>query len=80
MKVYSVPLVSPVTVQLVAVVVQVFPPGFAVTVYEVTGASPAGTNHVTVASESPASAVGDWGTPGAAIVNSLAGWSTACSV
>ena len=61
LKVYAVPLVRPVTSQLVAgaVATQVFPPGLEVTVYFVIGAPPlsAGAVQLTVLLATPASAV-----------------------
>jgi hypothetical protein len=65
-KVYVVPLVSPLTVHVVApVVVQVFPPGVAVTVYLVTGEPPLfGAVHTTLADPLPAVATTLDGGPG----------------
>ena len=64
-KVYAVPLVSPVTTQLVAgTVITQLPPGAPVTVYDTTGPPVVGGVIVTVAVVWPATAVGTPGRPG----------------
>ena len=65
-KVYDVPLVRPLIVQLVDAVVQVNPPGVLVAVYEVTTEPPLldGATQVTVALVEAAVAVAEVGAPG----------------